>query len=119
MSVLLPPTPRLHAWCLQDCTEVQYVEALIKLQTSKALRQQKAGLSLALPGPVGVQVHAKASDAAAERRQQDVVARCEQKLGILPGARRAACGFPACGWCRHVRWFAVVWPLQCALDVFN
>lgn len=58
------------------------METLIKWEAHQAIGLQKAGVSLVLPGAVGVQVHATASDGKAVDRLKLEIAKYEQKLGI-------------------------------------
>lgn len=68
--------------CSSICLQACYVETLIKWEAHQAIGLQKAGVSLVLPGAVGVQVHATASDGKAVDRLKLEIAKYEQKLGI-------------------------------------
>jgi hypothetical protein len=67
---------------LQLSLEARYVHGLLQLRSQDAISRDKAGLTLLLPGNVGIHLHEKGSDAASRMRLLRQVERCAEELGI-------------------------------------
>lgn len=77
------------------CVQAQYLEKLVLLDAQRMLSGGKAGLSLLLPGFMGVQLHSKGSDGKREDKLLSDIATLEIGLRIPIGMLVLGLGQPA------------------------
>jgi hypothetical protein len=80
-----------HPCAPQSCgVQAQYLEKLVLLDSQRLLSSGRAGLSLLLPGFMGVQLHSKGSDGKREEKLLAEIAALEIEMTIPIGASALA-----------------------------